>query len=176
VEKVRRYTKYFTICGRIVKLHVAVYDRGYLALNSGKPYQDVQYLLMDYDEFNPIQEAQGILEEYGLRRGLVIESTLRRYQFASFSPLPVSVIADIYFHSHCDKRHASQLLSRGCVGIRVSRKDGVKPRVIKALKNYKGTNFYNYNAEKAYRKTIDQARDEQLGKSDEYMELDMNEE
>jgi hypothetical protein len=162
VIEVRRFVRRFRIGKRVVQLNIAVYDTGFIAIDSGKPYQDVQYLFMDYDDFYPMVEGIKIIRDYKIRRALIIESTPKHFQLASFTPLPVPVIADILFHSKCDKRHAAQLFKRGSLGLRVSCKGGVKLRVVQTLRNYKGTNFYNYDAEREYRHVIREAQDEPI--------------
>jgi hypothetical protein len=158
----RRFLRYFHVGDRTVKIHILEWrKKDWLdALDSGLPYTEPQYLFMDYDKHNPLEEAEEIVNKYKLRRGLIVESSPSRYHFLSFSPLLISTIAEIMFYSSCDKRHAQQLLRRGCVGIRVVPKSDCKaiPKIIHVINNQDGENFYNLGYETIYRSMLEEAK------------------
>lgn len=152
--------KYFKIpfMNRMVSMGFTIYDRDdiYASISSGKPYADVQYLFMDFDDVYPLEEGEFIVEEYELKRAIIVESSPKKYQLLSFSPMPVGRILEIMFHSSCDKGHATQMMKKGYVDIRISAKKshgriGRYPRFKKAIKNMEGTNFYNFDAERIYK-------------------------
>jgi hypothetical protein len=119
------------------------------AVDSGNEFDEIQYLLMDYDENYPTNGSK-ITRQYGFRRSLVIETSPDRWFLASFSPTPVKTIFDIMWHNKLmDRRHAACFLRRGYSALRVSEKANSQgyPKIREALKNYDGRNFYDYTAE-----------------------------
>lgn len=153
----RRFEKTLYVAGKAVKLFFALYDSddAQVAMTSGKPYDDKQYLFLDYDEAYEPEEWQWITEAFSRKRAIIVESSPKRYWYLCFSPFPIEDILEIMWHSNCDKTHASHLFRDGFVGIRLSKKsvEGY-PRVIKIIENKAGKNFYDFDREKAYRDLI----------------------
>jgi len=126
------------------------------AIDSGKPFDSVQYILLDYDKFNPILEFYGIMKKYSLKRGLIVKSSENKYHALSFTPTPINKIFEILWNSHVDRRHAASFLRFGRLGLRIYPKNGEMPKIIKVLNNPKGKNFYNYSAEEMYRYALEE--------------------
>ena len=150
----RRFMKTYNIFGRKVFVHLVAYDDHdmHTAMCSGLPFKEPQYLFLDYDDKYEEREWEWMTKEYELRRALVVESSPEKHWYLSFSPLPIGIIAEIMFHSRCDKNHAQYLLKDGFVGIRLSSKkrEGY-PRIIKEIVNMKGKNFYNWDMERVFK-------------------------
>jgi hypothetical protein len=152
----RRFLKTFQIGSRTVKLNIAVFNKEDLheAIGSGIPWKEPQYLFLDYDANYQKTEWEYIVNTYSLRRGLGVESSPGKYWFNSFSPMNVADIAEIMFHSSSDKRHCGFLLKDGAVYIRYTSKQKGYPKIVDEINNSKGTNFYNFDAERVYRNLI----------------------
>jgi len=164
----RRFMKTYNVLGRKVFVHIVEYKDHdmHTAMCSGLPFQEPQYVFMDFDGQYEPEEWEWITKEYGFRRALVVESSPKKYWYLSFSPSPIGIIAEIMFNSHCDKNHAQYLLKDGFVGIRLSSKKRVPrrfrrnpmiearesyPRIIKEIVNMEGTNFYNWDMERVFK-------------------------
>jgi hypothetical protein len=173
----RRFMKTYNILGRKVFVHLVAYDDHdmHTAMCSGLPFKEPQYVFLDYDDNYEPEEWEWITKEYSYKRSLAVESSPKKYWFLTFSPTYVGQIAEIMFHSHCDKNHAQYLLKDGFVGIRLSSKKRVPhrfrrnpiahrfrrnpmtearegyPRIIKEIVNMKGTNFYNWDMERVFK-------------------------
>jgi hypothetical protein len=153
----RRFVRTFKIGNRIVKLNIIEFNLDkdvHEAIGSGIPWKEPQYLLLDYDENYQKTEWKYIVEMYSLRRGLIFESSPERYWFTSFSPMHIADIAEIMFHSSADKKHCAHLLKEGAVYLRYDQKQKGYPKVVDVINNPKGINFYNFDAEKVYRKEL----------------------
>jgi len=150
----KRFMKTYNILGRKVFVHLVAYDDHdmHTAMCSGLPFKEPQYPFLDYDKNYEPEEWEWITKEYEFRRALVVESSPKKYWYLSFSPSPIGIIAEIMFHSHCDKNHAQYLLKDGFVGIRLSSKkrEGY-PRIIKEIVNMEGKNFYNWDMERVFK-------------------------
>jgi hypothetical protein len=68
--------------------------------------------------------------------------------------MPIANIAEIMFHSSADKKHCAHLLKEGAVYLRCDQKQKGYPRMVDVINNPKGTNFYNFDTEKVYRKEL----------------------
>jgi hypothetical protein len=140
------------------------------AIGSGIPWKEPQFPFLDYDENYQKAEWEYIVKTYSMRRALIVESSPERYWFASFSPKPIADIAEMMFHSSADKLHCASLLKNGAVYIRLTSKQEQTgyPKIVDAIKNPKGTNFYNLNFEKVFRKIL---RSFEFDKEEVFMRL-----
>jgi len=153
----RRFLKTFKLGHKTIKLYVAEYDDRkdeYLAIGSGIPFEQPHYLFLDYDEKHVMKEWQHIVDEYELRRALIIESSPERYWFISFSPMHIADICEIMYFSEADKKHCASMMRDGAVYIRVDSKVRGYPKIFHELINRNGTNFYDYDKEKVFRELI----------------------
>jgi hypothetical protein len=156
---VRRIWKRWNIAGRKAVLYFAIYDKNdtYAYLTSGIPHEEPQFLYLDYDEFYEPEEWERIVKENSLRRALAIESSPLRFWLVSFSPLPIGKICEIMFNSTADKKHCAHLFTEGFVSLRLSKKSkfgNEYPRLKHTYNNPEGTNFYDFDREKAFLKAI----------------------
>jgi len=145
----------FNVGSRVVylnlKFKVFNINNYQMALHSGMPFKRSHYLLLDYDEFNPVDDMIEIIMKYKLKRALVLESSPGKYHGISFTPLPYEKMIEIMRESESDMSHLSVSIKRGFSAIRVTPKESFKIRITKELNNRNpGTNFYNYDAEKVY--------------------------
>jgi len=150
----RRFSKTFDIGHKHIKLYFAEYDDRKdvcPAMCSGIAFEQPQYLFLDYDTEKPMKEGWHIVEEYELHRGLVVESSPNRYWFISFSPMNIADICEIMFFSSADKKHCAHMMWDGFVAIRLKEKVEGYPRIHYEMINQKGTNFYDYDRERAFR-------------------------
>jgi hypothetical protein len=131
----------------------------YFAICSGKPWDRSNpdhYLLLDYDENWMPEEWKFVVKAYGLKRALIVESSMGKYWFVSFSRLPVGDVLEIMYWAHDDKKHDQYMFSDGCVAIRLDKKeDDAYPVVVKVIKNKKGTVEYDDEMEGLVVKSIE---------------------
>jgi hypothetical protein len=152
----KRFFKTFKIGKRIVNAYFGFFDEDdvHEAMASGVPWEEPQYLFLDYDEVWLKSQWQYIVDQYSLRRALVIESSPERYWLASFTPMHIADICEIMFHSSADKNHCAFQLKDGAVYLRYTSKQKGYPRIVEAINNQNGSNFYNFDAEKVYSNLI----------------------
>lgn len=152
----RIFDKTFYAGWKGVKFHVTFFDRNdtQVAILSGKPYDNTQFLYLDYDQRYEPEECEWITKEYSRKRAIIAESSPNRYWYLCFSPFHIEDILEIMWHSQCDKVHCSHMFRDGYVGIRISAKVKGYPKVVKVIKNQEGKNFYNFDMERAFVQAI----------------------
>jgi hypothetical protein len=150
VQTLRRTTYIDREKGKVYNITEHSLEEMLYAIDSADhPFDDVQYLLMDYDEQYPTNGSR-ITRQYGFRRSLVIETSPDRWFFASFSPTPVKTIFEIMFNNKLmDRSHAASFMRLGFCSLRVSEKANSQgyPKIRSAIENHDGWNFYDYTLE-----------------------------
>jgi hypothetical protein len=177
----RVFDKLLHLGRKAIKFHIAVYDEGdtYAGMASGLPWKEPQFLFLDYDENYEPKEWEWIVNNYDLKRAIIIESSRKKYWSLSFTPLWFGIICEIMMHSKADKRRCQHLFRDGFVGIRLSKKKvsyarypnpkecfrvDEYPRVIKEIINRKETfskdlNVYDFDREKFFIEIIEKGTD-----------------
>ena len=126
------------------------------AICSGLPFSPIQYLLLDYDENYCPNEWQRWVDNYGLRRSLVIESSPKRYWNISFSFMRYLDVLKIMWKCSADRDFCSYMMLDGYVGIRVKEKVVGYPKLLYEIVNDKTSRTvrYNYDLEDEVRKNF----------------------
>jgi hypothetical protein len=126
-----------------------------IGIDSGRAKGGWHFILLDYDEHYP-EEFESLIKEYKIRRGLIVESSPKKYHALSFSKLKYGDMLAFASKSRADNKHKFCISNMGFSTLRVSAKNGVKPKVIKEIENKEGIRFYCYDEERLYRKMIDE--------------------
>ena len=148
------------------------------AIDSGLNGDLVQFLLLDYDKNYPT-DALEIMWTFGLRQGLIVESSPKRWWFLSFTPMPKKRIFEILWNSKLiDRSHAASFLRfrRSSIRITVKAASIGYPKIRKVLWQKGGDlQFYDYDAERHYREIVEEAQAECLKGKDNKLEKEVKE-
>lgn len=134
----------------------------HIGINSGLPFKK-QWIFLDIDDMKEeevVKLAREMLYEENLRRILVVKSsnTHNGWHIISFSPKSYSEMIEILSRYHDSGEHIAKTQDNGFATLRITPKNGFKPKIMYVIDNNKknkNLNFYDYDAEKAYRKLLE---------------------
>jgi hypothetical protein len=165
--------------GKLYSLREYSHEDLATAIDSGKAGDPVQFPFLDYDENCPTDDALEIMWTFGLRRGLIVESSPHHWWFLSFTPMPIKDIFGILWHSKLiDRSHAASFLrfKRSAIRITVKAASVGYPKIRKVLRQQGGElQFYDYEAERHYREIVEETQAECLKGEDDKLEKEVKE-